>query len=70
MSSLFGAHSLWRDTLHSLDTGSRALVLPKCANFVDSPLEDLPSLRYGLGWAEENVGGVGREEGGGTRFGM
>ena len=48
---LFGTHSLWRDTLLSLDIVGRALVLPQSdvLDFVCSPWEALSSLRSDLG---------------------
>ena len=47
MNWLFGAHSLWGDTLLSLDTGERGLILPQLSipDFIDSPTEALPLLR-------------------------
>ena len=44
---LFGTHSLWRDTLLSLDIVGRAVVLSQsnALDFVDFPWEALPSLR-------------------------
>lgn len=58
---LFVAHFLWRDTLLSLDTVGRALVLPQSnvLDFVDSPWEVLSSLRSG--W-ESGVAGTGGGE--------
>lgn len=46
---LFVAHFLWRDTLLSLDTVGRDLILPQSdvPDFVDSQWEALPSLRRG-----------------------
>lgn len=40
MKWLFGAYSLWRDALLSLDTVGRALVLPQddMTDFVDFPM--------------------------------
>ena len=50
---LFGTHSLWRDTLLSLDIVGRALVLTQSSvlHFVDS------SLRSGCGEVEGKGGG-------------
>lgn len=47
---------LWRNTLLSLDSSGRGLVLTQhnMADFVDSPWEALPFLRsrWGVGWGE------------------
>ena len=61
----FGAHNLWKDTLLSLDTGSRALGLPHLdmPDFVDSPWEALHFLRSGWGGIGEVVGAGGGEMG-------
>ena len=69
---LFGSHSLWRNTLLSLNTVVRALVQPQSnvLDFGNSPWEALPSLRseWGTdGEKEERMGGV---EEVGTGIGM
>ena len=72
----FGTHSLWRDSLHSLDIVGRVLVLPQSnvLDFVDSPRKSLPSLRcqWGLRWGMggRNVEGAEGGEVVGNRFGM
>ena len=43
MNWLFGAHSLWRDTLLSIGTGEEDL--GDLGDFVDSPWEAVPSLK-------------------------
>lgn len=62
----FGAHSLLRDSLFSLDTGGNSLVLSQLniSDFADSPGEALPFLkldRCGLGevGAEQEEGREG-----------
>ena len=56
MKWVFVAHSLWRDTLLSLDTGEEELgpVSSDVIDIVDSPWEASPSRRGGccMGWGE------------------
>ena len=65
---LFGTHSVWMDTLFSLDIEGRALVLPQnnVVGFVDSLWEALPSLRSGSGmeWQGEGRGTIRRGKSG------
>lgn len=63
---LFEAHSLWRDTLLSLDTGGRSLVLPQSdvTDSVDLPWESFPSGRVDGGWGGDKVRRVGGKAGG------
>ena len=65
---LFGAHSLWRDTLLSLDIEGRTLVLPQSdiQYFVDSPWEALPSWRRGWGVRGKESGGDRKRGGSGN----
>lgn len=57
----FAAHSLWRDTMISLDRAGRALALPQSdeLDFVDSSWETLPSLRSRGGKMVGAGGGMG-----------
>ena len=60
MNWVFGVHSLWRDTLFSLDTGGRAFVLPQV--MCQTSLLSMGGLTLSEKWMEYWVGGVGGGE--------